>query len=87
MPDDATTTPTFAVPDLELGDGATAYEAAVEHARDERWAERLWNRDPTLWSANERVQAGIADRLGWLDAPAHFGDQVAALEGFGQGIR
>jgi hypothetical protein len=64
-----------------------AYEAAVARARDERWAERLWDRDPTLWSGNDRVQAAIADRLGWLDAPAHFTAQIAALEGFGDGIR
>ena len=87
MPDEAISSPTIANPDLTLGDGAAAYEVAVAQARDERWAERLWDRDPTLWSANERVQAGISDRLGWLDAPAHFSNQVAALEGFGEGIR
>ncbi|MBA2381235.1 MAG: transaldolase [Chloroflexi bacterium] len=87
MPDDATTTPAFAVPELALGDGTAAYDAAVERARDEEWTERLWDRDPSLWSTNERVQAAIAERLGWLDAPAHFADQVAALEGFGEGIR
>jgi glucose-6-phosphate isomerase len=64
-----------------------AYELAVSQALDEGWAERLWDRDPSLWSTNERVQAAISDRLGWLDAPAHFADQVAALEGFGEGIR
>jgi transaldolase/glucose-6-phosphate isomerase len=87
MPDDAATSPAITRPDLTLGDGAAAYDAAVERARDERWAERLWDRDPTLWSANERVQAAILERLGWLDAPAHFADQVAALEGFGEGVR
>jgi glucose-6-phosphate isomerase len=87
MPDDAISSPTISGPVLTLGDGTAAYERAVATARDERWAERLWDRDPTLWSPNERVQAAIADRLGWLDAPAHFADQVAALEGFGEGIR
>jgi glucose-6-phosphate isomerase len=87
MPDDAISSPAIARPVLSLGDGAAAYDAAVRLARDETWAERLWDRDPTLWSTNERVQAAIAERLGWLDAPAHFADQVAALEGFGEGIR
>jgi transaldolase / glucose-6-phosphate isomerase len=32
------------------------------------------------------VGEAIADRLGWLDAPAHFVDQTAALEGFGDAI-
>jgi transaldolase/glucose-6-phosphate isomerase len=87
MPDDAATSPAIMTPRLALGDGTAAYDAAVERARDEQWAERLWDRDPTLWSTNERVQATILERLGWLDAPAHFADQVAALEGFGEGVR
>jgi len=87
MPDDAATSPAIATANLALGDGAPAYDVAVKRARDERWAERVWDRDATLWSMNERVQAAVADRLGWLDAPAHFAGQVAALEGFGEGVR
>ncbi len=75
------------LPRLTLGEHDTAYEAAVTKARDERWAERLFDRDPSVWSPNERVRAAIADRLGWLEAPIHFSDQIAALEGFGEGIR
>jgi glucose-6-phosphate isomerase len=75
-------------PRLRLaGDHASAFASAVEQARNGRWAERLFERDPTLWSSDPTVQAAIADRLGWLDAPAHFTTQVAALEGFGEGIR
>ena len=68
-------------------DDARALDAAVDRARDERWAERLWDRDTTLWSSDPRVQAAVADRLGWLDAPEHFTTQIPALEGFGRGIR
>ena len=87
MPDETTTTPLVGNPTLSLGASSAAYDAAVRRARDEDWAERVWDRDPTLWSGNARVQAAIADRLGWLDAPTHFADQVPALEGFGEGIR
>jgi glucose-6-phosphate isomerase len=87
MPDHAISSLTTSLPVLSLGDGAAAYADAVERARTERWTERLWDRDPTLWSANERVQEAIAERLGWLDAPDHFAGQIAALEGFGEGIR
>jgi transaldolase / glucose-6-phosphate isomerase len=66
---------------------AAILDALVEHARRDGWAERLVDRDTTLWSEEPAVQAGIADRLGWLDAPAHFSRQVAALEGFGEGAR
>ena len=87
MTDDTVSAPTPTAPDLTLGEGTAAYDAAVQRARDERWAERLWDRDPSLWSANPAVQAAISDRLGWLDAPAHFADRIAALEGFGEGAR
>lgn len=80
------TTPTLSVPGLALGAAADAYDAAVTRARDESWATRLFDRDTTLWTTDERVGAAIAERLGWLDAPAHFTDQIAALEGFGDGI-
>ncbi len=59
----------------------------VERATAERWAERLFDRDTTLWTDDPDVAADIADRLGWLDAPAHFTLQIPALEGFGDGAR
>jgi glucose-6-phosphate isomerase len=86
MPDSSA--PTSDLPDLALGaDDAAVYEDAVRRGRDERWAERLFDRDPSVWSADERVQAAIRDRLGWLDAPEHFRRQIPALEGFAVGAR
>ncbi|HUP55304.1 MAG TPA: transaldolase, partial [Methylomirabilota bacterium] len=72
-------------PEFALGDGAEAYQAGVERARDEEWATRLFDRDVTLWSADPEVGRAVADRLGWLDAPGEFTDRIAALEGFGDG--
>jgi glucose-6-phosphate isomerase len=84
MPEPASTT--VNVPRLSLGDGSAAYGAAVERARSEEWANRLFDRDVTLWSNDPGVGAAIAERLGWLDAPAHFTNQIAALEGFGDAV-
>ncbi|MDQ2965868.1 MAG: transaldolase, partial [Chloroflexota bacterium] len=84
MPDPAS--PAVELPGLALGDAAAAYDQAVGRARDEHWAERLFDRDPSLWSADPRVQAAIADRLGWLDAPEHFSEHIPDLEAFGRGI-
>lgn len=69
-----------------LGDGQAAFETACDLARDESWANRLFDGDTSLWSSDPTVQAAIADRLGWLDAADHFTDRIAALEGFGDGI-
>ncbi len=84
---DSAASPTIAPIRLTLGAGEAAWDEAVRVARDEHWAQRLFDRDPSLWSSNERVQATIAERLGWLDTPVHFSDQIGALEGFGEGIR
>jgi len=84
MTDPASTS--LQVPDLALGDASAAYEAAVERARDEDWATRLFDRDVTLWSTDPDVGAAIAERLGWLDAPEHFTRQIPGLEGFGDGV-
>ena len=73
-------------PRLALGEVAAAYAAAVDRARTEDWVNRLFARDATLWSSDPRVQEAILDRLGWLDAPAHFTERTAGLEGFGDGV-
>ncbi len=72
--------------DLAAADSAVL-EALSEHARRDAWAQRLLDRDTSLWSNDSGVAATIADRLGWLDAPAHFSGEIPALEGFGDGIR
>ena len=60
---------------------------AMDAAREGRWAERLHDRDTSLWSADPHVQEELAAWLGWLDAPDGFAERIAALEGFGDGIR
>ena len=81
MTDPASTA--LAAPRLSLGDGAAAFDAAVERARDEEWATRLFNGDVTLWTTDARVGEAIAGRLGWIDAPTHFADRTVSLEAFG----
>ena len=59
-------------PNLELRLGVedlAAYREAVERATSERWVDRLFERDVSLWSTDPRVGAAIGERLGWLDAP------------------
>ncbi len=74
--------------ELQLPGLATdLFDQAVETARAAQWAERLHDRDTSLWSEDPRAQAEIGSWLGWLSAPEHFAGQAAALEGFGDGIR
>jgi len=57
--------------DLAGADSAVL-EALNEHARRDAWAQRLFDRDTSLWTDDPAVAAAIADRLGWLDAPEHL---------------
>jgi len=68
-------------------DAQASVDALAGTATRDRWAGRLFDRDTSLWTRDPRVAAAISERLGWLDAPAHFAMQAAALEGFGDGAR
>ncbi len=61
-------------------------DEAVARAVGDRWASRMWARDTSLWTDDAEVAAKIANRLGWLDAPAAFTDEVAELTAFGEKI-
>ncbi|CAN5854624.1 hypothetical protein BH24CHL6_BH24CHL6_15980 [soil metagenome] len=63
------------------------FEAALERAISERWVDRIWRRDASLWTGDKRVAGSIDDRLGWLDAPAHFRERVEELDAFAEGVR
>jgi glucose-6-phosphate isomerase len=58
----------------------------MRRAVAERWASRIWERDTSLWSTDAAVAAKIGKRLGWLDAPMHFQEQVEELTGFASGV-
>jgi glucose-6-phosphate isomerase len=60
---------------------------AVDRAVTERWASRLGARDTTLWTTDPAVAATIGNRLGWLDAPVSFTDEIAELEAWADAVR
>src|SRR3972149_5960600 len=58
-------------------------EAALDAALQAGWPARIWGCDTSVWTADPEVAARIANRLGWLDAPQHFGGHMDELAGFG----
>jgi len=48
---------------------------------------RIWASDPRAFTEDTAHDKSIRNRLGWLRSPEHFTLQIAALEGFGDGIR
>ncbi len=65
-----------------LGAFDEAIRARLAGFETDKVATRLAGRDPSLWSADPAVQAKIANRLGWLDAPAAMADRIPDLEAF-----
>jgi glucose-6-phosphate isomerase len=60
---------------------------ALNRAVAESWATRIWQRDTSLWTSDEKVAALVANRLGWLDLPTAFRDEIEILEAFAAGVR
>ena len=60
-----------------LGPLGPAVHEALARLRTEHFAERLWNRDGTLWSSDPTVARECERWLGWLDVP----DLMATLLG------
>ncbi len=62
-------------------------DLALDRALAEHWVARVWNKDATLWSTDEPVQASIRQRLGWLHVPEAFLEDVDELRAFAEGVR
>ncbi len=71
----AAKTPTIDASLPEDFDGAVAER--LEHAISERVAERLWERDPSLWGGPGVPE--IENRLGWLDVAEKLRPHVSEL--------
>jgi RpiB/LacA/LacB family sugar-phosphate isomerase len=61
--------------------------AALERLEQEAAGARLWKKDASLWSRVPAVQATIANRLGWLEAPAAMRRHLPALLEFATSVR
>jgi glucose-6-phosphate isomerase len=79
----ATTTQRVRIP----ADLQAQIDEALKRAIDEKWAERIWAGDTSVWTDDEKVAALISNRLGWLDLPTRFSDEIDALEAFAGEIR
>ncbi|HVT61553.1 MAG TPA: hypothetical protein VHR45_24545 [Thermoanaerobaculia bacterium] len=64
--------------ELRLGRYTAAVEARLARWQAESFGRRLWDRDPTLWSAEPVPE--ISDRLGWLDLPFSMQAGLGELE-------
>ncbi|HET9879155.1 MAG TPA: transaldolase [Candidatus Limnocylindria bacterium] len=69
---------------VALGDAVAARLATWE---EERVAERLWERDGSLWEASGKAAEEIAAWLGWLDLPDETGGRIDELGHVARDVR
>lgn len=67
-----------------LGDVASSCKKALEDIQAQRIAERIWDKDYTVWKPSPEE---IINRLGWLKSGDDFKDQWPLVEDFVAGVR
>src|SRR5262249_15391934 len=82
-----------ATPAVPRSQGATfgalqgVVDATLERADQERFAARIWDKDPQLWKSNPDEQQEIADRLGWLSVTEQMADVLPRLNDLRDDVR
>jgi len=64
----------------EIGSYSGEVAQLVTRLAENQFAQRLWQRDATLWSRDETIQKKIANRLGWLDSPEVMRRELSRLQ-------
>jgi transaldolase/glucose-6-phosphate isomerase len=72
---------------LALGKWEGDVKSVVERLDRDKFAERLWAKDASLWKEDAQVQAAVRNRLGWLNLAFALSEQAAALTAFAADVR
>ena len=67
---------------IALGPYERAVCERIEALEAADFGARLWRKDPSLWSADSRVQASIRNALGWLDVAAKMEERLPEIASF-----
>ena len=81
------TTPTPSSLSIRAGVLADAVRDAARELDARGFSAALERHDPALWSNDPAVQETIANRLGWLQAPARMRDEIATVQAFASQVR
>ncbi len=71
--------------ELRLGGYAAAVEARLGRWQREGFGERLWRKDPTLWSPGPVPE--LTDRMGWLQLPESAQGELDRLTRFAEEVK
>ncbi|HUP48686.1 MAG TPA: bifunctional transaldolase/phosoglucose isomerase [Thermoanaerobaculia bacterium] len=72
---------------FHLGRHQGVVDAAVQRADKERFVERVWKKDASLWKSEEEHRKLIANALGWLRAPEEMQKELDEIVSFAESVR
>ncbi|HEX6178104.1 MAG TPA: bifunctional transaldolase/phosoglucose isomerase, partial [Thermoanaerobaculia bacterium] len=72
---------------LHLGDLQAQVDAALQRADKEKFVERIWKKDATLWKSGDDHKKIIANALGWLRAPEAMQKELDDILTFAEQVR
>ena len=70
-----------------LGSYVAPVREMLARIRQERWVERLWAKDPTLWKREPEHQRLITGMLGWLDVVERMQQRLPELAAVADAVR
>lgn len=70
-----------------LGSYVDSVAGRVGSLEAERFVERLWAKDPSLWSDDDGTRSMIAGALGWLEVGTKMESRIADLDNFAAEVR
>ncbi|MGO8734358.1 MAG: bifunctional transaldolase/phosoglucose isomerase [Terriglobia bacterium] len=71
----------------EAGSLASAVAATLDKLEEQKFPQRLWDRDASLWKNDAKVQVGIRNALGWLRVSHAMLGHLDALSNFVQEVK
>ncbi|MBK5260402.1 MAG: bifunctional transaldolase/phosoglucose isomerase [Thermoanaerobaculia bacterium] len=72
---------------FHLGDSVAAVDAAVQRADKEKFVERIWKKDATVWKSDEAHKKIIANALGWLNVVEEMHKGIAEMRDFAESVK
>lgn len=73
--------------DWSLGEYHDSVTVRADSLESDRFAQRLWQRDASLWSADPDVQTMISGALGWLEVGAEMDARIAEIDELAHDVR
>jgi transaldolase / glucose-6-phosphate isomerase len=72
---------------FHLGDAHATVDAALQRADKDKFVERIWKKDGSLWKNDEAHKKIIANALGWLSVVEEMQKGIAEIKGFAESVR